>query len=274
MNNVNVTRTIYTASSFTKETLFYLQEVGKSETISRNVNSRNKLDSFLFFIVLEGDGVLDYNSREYMLKKNDCVFIDCNYPHSHTSTNWKILWVHINGPTLKNIYDNYLHQSGKNVFKTDNTEKYINIIESIRLSVSSGMNIKDIEINTSISSLLSIIISDNSPAGIEEKRKYNFEKIKFYLDENFINDISLDSLSSIFFINKFYLTRTFKEKYGTTVNNYIIEKRINKAKELLRYSDMSVNEISKECGFSDQNYFSRTFRNKEGMSPIKYRNTW
>ena len=73
---------------------------------------------------------------------------------------------------------------------------------------------------------------------------------------------------------KFYLSKIFKETYGTTVNNYLISKRITRAKQLLRFTDMTVDEIGAAVGMADANYFSRMFRKVEGISPREYRKQW
>ena len=62
--------------------------------------------------------------------------------------------------------------------------------------------------------------------------------------------------------------------YGTTVNNYLISKRITRAKQLLRFTDMTVDEVSVAVGMGDANYFSRMFRKVEGISPREYRKQW
>ena len=62
--------------------------------------------------------------------------------------------------------------------------------------------------------------------------------------------------------------------YGTTVNNYLISKRITRAKQLLRLTDMTVDEIGVAVGMTDANYFSRMFRKVEGISPREYRKQW
>lgn len=274
MEKVVSNRIIYTPSQFAKDSLYYLQEVGQSKTLSKNTNSRKKLDSYLFFIVLEGEGTLSYKEKHYKLKKDNCVFIDCNYSHSHTSSNWKISWVHINGTTIRDIYKKYCDRNGENVFNTRNGEKYNTLINNIHSLASSDKYIKDMEINSEIASLLSLIMSETVYYESNRNRKYNLDEVKQYLDDNYVSEISLDLLSSIFFINKFYLTRAFKEKCGTTINNYIFEKRINKAKELIRYGNSTIMEISKECGFQDQNYFSRVFKKIEGTTPLEYRKMW
>lgn len=73
---------------------------------------------------------------------------------------------------------------------------------------------------------------------------------------------------------KFYLSKIFKEAYGTTVNNYLISKRITRAKQLLRFTDMTVDEVGVTVGMGDANYFSRMFRKVEGISPREYRKQW
>ena len=276
MNNiVESKRTLYIPSEFAKDSLFYLQEVGKSKTLKSNTNKRNKLDSYLLFIVLDGEGSLNYNGSIYSLEKGSCVFIDCNKKYSHTSSNWNIAWVHFNGKTLPNIYKKYLSREGLNVFKSKDFKKYEALINEIQLIADSNDYMKDMSINEKLSSLLSLLLSETIYEKDDNKKHiYDISIIKDYLDNNYLKKISLDNLSKKFFINKFYLTRLFKNTYGVTVNEYIINKKITKAKELLRFSDLSIESISLECGINDNNYFSRLFKQVEGISPKEYRKMW
>lgn len=273
MEKVISKRNIYTPSKFAKDSLIYLQEVGESKTLEKNTNSRKSLDSFLFFIVLEGEGTFRYKKQEYVLNQGKCAFIDCNEPHSHTSSDWKIAWVHFNGSNVKKIYNKYLERSGDTVFLTHNIHKYEDMINEIYNVSSSNDYLKDMHIFNKLSNLLTLIMSETIYFD-DNKKKYDIEEIRNYLDNNYLNSISLDSLSNAFFINKFYLTRAFKAKYGKTINSYILEKRISKAKELLRYKDSSIEDIAKECGIEDQNYFSRLFKKIEGISPKDYKKMW
>ena len=78
----------------------------------------------------------------------------------------------------------------------------------------------------------------------------------------------------MFYINKFYLTRIFKEKFGVTLNNYLLQIRITHAKQLLRFTDKTVETIGVECGMGSVHYFSRMFKKIEGISPSEYRKIW
>ncbi len=122
--------------------------------------------------------------------------------------------------------------------------------------------------------LLNLLMSETIYEDSSKYRKYNLDTIKQYIDSNYLSNISLDRLSSQFYINKFYLTRAFKERYGTTINNYILEKRITRSKELLRFSDESIEDVASACGIKDPNYFSRVFKKIEGITPKEYKKMW
>ena len=273
---VESNRILYIPSEFAKESLIYLQEVGESKTLEKHTNSRNKLDSYLFFIVLDGNGTLTYNNKTYNLSRGSCVFIDCNNKYSHFSDNWTIKWVHFNGNNMSNIYKKYLELNGLPSFNTSIIDSYVKLINQIHSLANSNISTKDIKIYNLITSLLSTIIEETKFAinNNDDKRIYNVESIRNYIDSNYNKNITLDSISDKFFINKYYLTRLFKNTYGITINKYINDIKITKAKELLRFNDMSIVEISNSCGFNDPNYFIRLFKQIEGLTPKEYKYKW
>ena len=77
----------------------------------------------------------------------------------------------------------------------------------------------------------------------------------------------MDHLSEKFYINKFYLTRVFKEQFGQSVTAYLVQLRITQAKRMLRFTDHNMEAIAQDCGLSDANYFARLFKKVEGISP-------
>lgn len=276
MNNIVESKRIqYTASRFAKESLIYLQEVGYSKTLKKHTNSRKNMDSYLFLAVVNGNGQIKYEKCEYTLKAGECVFIDCRKEYSHTSDNWTIAWIHFNGNNVSNIYLKYLERNGRNIFKTRVFQRYTNQIDRIFNIANSNEYLKDMIIYSELVDTLNMIMSETIyPKPNTNKIKYDIDSIKTYIDNNLSNEISLDTLSSLFFINKYYLTRVFKDKYGITINNYISEKRITRSKELLRFTDDNIERISNSCGINDPNYFSRLFKKIEGITPKEYRKMW
>lgn len=106
-----------------------------------------------------------------------------------------------------------------------------------------------------------------------EMRRGNIDiaQVERYIQENYIHNITLDTLSQVAHSNKTSLTQAFKEAYGTTPLRYIIQLRIKKAKELLVETNISISEISELVGFQTIHYFSRFFKEKEHCSPLEYR---
>ena len=95
-----------------------------------------------------------------------------------------------------------------------------------------------------------------------------------YIHSNYCDDLSLNFLEKKFYINKFYLCTLFKEVTGYSPNQYIINCRIMRAKELL-INNTSVEDVCSQTGFNNLSHFSRTFKKLIGESPkqfqIKYR---
>lgn len=92
-----------------------------------------------------------------------------------------------------------------------------------------------------------------------------------YLDQSYDAPITIDDLSREVALSPYYLIRAFRRVYRQTPHQYLVERRIARAKELLRNSDLSVTEICVEVGFESLGSFSTLFRKATGLSPSAYR---
>ncbi len=92
-----------------------------------------------------------------------------------------------------------------------------------------------------------------------------------YVDENFQENITIHSLSSHTNISKSILYNLFHDNFGTTVKDYINSVRVEKAISFLLETDYSIEEISQRTGFSGGSYFCKIFKEKTGVSPLKFR---
>lgn len=93
-----------------------------------------------------------------------------------------------------------------------------------------------------------------------------------YLDSHFTEELSRKHLSEIFFLSPDYLTRILKKATGTTLINYITQKRIALAKDFLKNSDMPIYLIANQVGYDNYSYFTKIFKKNTDMSPIEFRN--
>jgi len=98
------------------------------------------------------------------------------------------------------------------------------------------------------------------------------EKVKNYIETNYMNDISLDNLAQYVSMSSFYLSRIFSKAYDINIKEYIIKIRMERAKGMLVEGNKSVKQIAFEVGYLDQNYFSKAFKKYTNISPKEYSN--
>lgn len=107
---------------------------------------------------------------------------------------------------------------------------------------------------------------------VSENKERNLLNILTYLEQNFMHEVTLDSLSEHVHLSKFYLSRIFKELTGMTVFEYLNKLRINQARILLlEGKNRNITDICYDVGFKHLPHFSSSFKQMVGMSPIKYR---
>lgn len=93
-----------------------------------------------------------------------------------------------------------------------------------------------------------------------------------FIDNNLSEEISLTTLAEVAGFEKNYFSRKFKKQTNRTPMAFIKDKRIERAKELLIYSDMNISQIALETGFNTVHYFSNVFLEHTGKRPLEYRN--
>lgn len=96
-------------------------------------------------------------------------------------------------------------------------------------------------------------------------------KLDSFFNENMGESFSLDQPASLVNMSLFHFLREFKKSRGITPHQYLLKMKVEKAKELLKNSDLAIQHIAYDLGFSDQSHFSRTFKKAVGTSPKAYR---
>ena len=276
---VHSCRIIYTPSPFARASLVHLQEVGRLQARSPHASVRQGLSSYLFFIVEHGSGTLEYDGTTRALHAGDCAFLDCRRPYRHYTGDdlWALRWVHFYGPNMAAIYKKYQERGGEPSFHAENAAAYTELLDTLYGLADSDNYVRDMQICEKLMALLTLLMQESwhpDTARSTGTKRQNLQEIKEYLDEHFAEKITLDVLAERFYINKFYLTRVFKEQFGQSVTNYLVQLRITQAKRLLRFSDKNIETIAQECGMTDANYFSRMFKKVEGVTPGEYRRQW
>ncbi|GBF76785.1 DNA-binding response regulator [Paenibacillus sp. 598K] len=105
----------------------------------------------------------------------------------------------------------------------------------------------------------------------EEGAAYVVQKLKTFIETHLHEDLSLVRLAGIVYLNPTYLSRLFKQQTGQGVSEHIARLRLDKSKELLRYSSVKIQEIAGKVGFDSATSFGRFFKREAGLTPQDYR---
>ena len=239
--NNNSVRYLSTPTEFTRNNFLYVQECGKLYAKSNKATKRKELSSFLVACIIDGSGTLTFETRKHPLSKGDVFFIDCSKYHCYETTKenpWSVIWVHFYGQSAEAYYSLFKENYG-NVL---NGEKYFEIREILKEIV---MQAKEDNSNRELlqNELLCRLMTTLNTSR-EQKSSASPDHIVSYINTRFTEKITLDDISAKFYVSKFHLSRILKNHLGMTFSEYITGKRIGYAKELLRFSDKSIEEIA------------------------------
>ncbi len=277
MANSHSERILVTPSAYTKNHYLYVQEVGSLTSLEPHLSRHEQLDSYLFFIVTQGSGTVTINGEAFLVKAGDCVWLNCLVPYSHKSNQhdpWTLHWVHFNGPQASSFYRFYLNKGGASVYTPTSLSAYVEILQTLFRLQQKPEVLTDILSHKHLTDLMALIYTDAFHNSTETALPDKFSAIQHYIENNYTQKITLDTLASQFFISKYHLHREYQKLFGTTITNALSLKRLAHAKNLLRFSEDSIESIAVSSGFQTASYFIKVFKKYEGMTPLEYRRKW
>lgn len=115
-------------------------------------------------------------------------------------------------------------------------------------------------------------MSDKSSCSVDEDVYRRLWRARRFIDACYDRPLDLECISSEACFSRYHFIRLFKQAFHRTPHQYLVEKRIERAKELLASSRLSVTDVCFEVGFQSLGSFSTLFQKRTGSSPLIYRN--
>ena len=227
----------------------------------------------LLFVV-SGEGSFSFNQEQSPLRRGDLVIIPPYTEHTERSSQNHPLEYYvlgIDGISFLSQKDRECAQVFCN-FEHDPSihELFRQMLYEIRTAQYGSQTIcqhlLEILILKIIRSQQLIPVSINSIRMTKE-----CAQIKEYLDSNYAEHITLDTLTGLTHMNKYYMVHAFTRQFGCSPINYLCEVRIKASKELLATTDYSITEVAQSSGFSSQSYFAQCFLKHCRMTASAYR---
>lgn len=273
-------REIVTPSAFGRKNLLYLQEAGHIKLLESHAGTRRtSLASYLVVAVVTGSGELWYDGHTYTLRAGQCFWVDCRATHSYRSAAgdpWELRWAHFDGGSAAGYYRLFTEGQPNPVFTPPDFEGVTRLLEDILAAAREWDGPAELVAAARLSTLLAEILNGLAQGGraAPTPTMARMDAVRRYLADHATEPVNLDELTAKFYISKYYLARTFKQRYGETIFTFLNAARIDAAKQMLRYTELSMGEIAARCGFRDQSYFTRRFRAAEGQTAQQYRRAW
>lgn len=228
------------------------------------------------FFVLEGKGNFLFREGTRSIRTGDLIIIPPYIEHTEQSipgTALKYYVLGIDGVTFQTKYDAATAQIYCNF---DNNSMLANLFDQIYYEMKGDRYGAEQVCQHLLQVLLLRIVRTKHliPVSINSVRmSKECAQIKAYLDTNYASHITLDTLTGLTHMNKYYMAHSFTKFTGLSPIQYLNRRRLEVACQLLTDTDYSISDIANLTGFSSQSYFTQIFRKFYDVTPIRYRQT-
>jgi AraC family transcriptional regulator len=96
-------------------------------------------------------------------------------------------------------------------------------------------------------------------------------RVREYIEEHLADPLNLDQIAAVACLSPYHFSRSFKQAMGVGPHDYVVQRRIERARTLMRRTDHSLGAIAHEVGFTDQSHLTTVFRRKIGVTPARFR---
>lgn len=235
--------------------------------------------NFVVHYINKGQGTYLVDGKRYFLKQGQGFIIrrgmNVKY-EANPEKPWQNFWVGLSGSQLKNHLDNSL------LFEKDilNFNSGSNAVKTIKNICLKTLEIEPNYLDDSwyLAKVYELIYNlcdefpNNDIHTIKNINNNNYAQIAFeFIYSNFKFSITIQEIADYIGIDRSYLYRLFKEKYNISPHECLINIRIHQAKQDLLNTDKAVNVIANDVGYNDALQFSKSFKNKIGLSPYNFR---
>ncbi len=241
---------------------FKLCSIG--ETVKENPISRKTGPSWNQIIwVKRGKGHFRVGDEEFTLSEGEGAFMRHGVPHSYRATGdiFHTGWVTFESDD--GLINYAFGEKNCHIFVCpDFIERETDHLLTFARTTGTNKLLLSAMGYSYVAELFATIIKTSDPT---------IDKVRNYLLQNFSRPLTLDEIAENAGMDKFSLCRYFAQNHTCSVMDELKHIRISHAKQLLRYSSDSVEDIGKKCGFDSPSYFALRFREITGKSPLEYR---
>lgn len=230
-------------------------------------------DHYLIHYILSGKGTYYTPYGTYSVSQGDLFLIrpdEAIYYIADIKDPWTYYWLGFNGNEAFNIVKLCGFTENLPVIFYGEDQKLKNLLHKLVYPEHSGLS-REYELLGYLYKVFSMFIQKRPRPVITNAEQYLSDAIKYIKQQFHYSDLRVSDIANYVGIDRTYLYRIFDELLHVSIQEYIQTFRLDKAKSLLKFSNISVNEVAYSCGFESQAYFSTVFKKVVSMTPLQYR---
>ena len=246
-----------------------IQAVTESTNSNQRIVCQNRY-SDCFAYVFSGKAAYDFNGKKIIAEEGDIIYLS-------RGSNYKI---NIESPSFSTIFIDFFFDKNdnivleNNIFKGNRIKSLDNTFIKLKRLWSIGNFSDKIYSYSLLYRIYSDIVFKQLFAYMPTSNKLQLENAINLISEKYsCADFSIKELAESCNLSEAHFRRLFMQIYHTSPRKFITSYRLEKAKQLLTQSNISINQICKLCGFVNAYYFSRVFKADIGMTPSEYKKT-
>ena len=261
---------------------FVIKECGYCQEKKFVLGRTNNYSEYLLMYSIEGSARYTKNTLTQYIQANSIITTACNTTLTFTrvTKEWKFFYFIISGSHAKMFYN--LVRTHNNVILSNPFSPILSsfidlyqILSDPLYEADKNETWKHLHSNVLLANIFTSLYDITFDVGkIKELTPAQETVVNTalkYIAENYKNQLDIETICNNVGFSKYYFCKIFKQQMGVTVHQYVNEFRINKAKELLAYSKLSVNSIANQVGFKTPLTFIRAFEKAVQMTPSEYR---
>lgn len=232
---------------------------------------------YILLYCIDGAGIIDINNRRHTLMPNSLFIIPPETPHKYQAINknpWSLYWLLFRGTNAKDIYQRYARKKLPSVQEVPYEESKVQTFDNILEVLRGGYHIDNLEYaNMRLWQLFSAFLFQEQHEESGITNGVVGSAIRF-MQNNLGNKITIDEIAEHTNYSGSHFYSLFKKGTGYSPLQYLNQLKIQKSREYLSFTDISIKELSYKLGYEDPFYFSRLFKKNIGISPVEYRNKY
>lgn len=233
---------------------------------------RENYNSLLITHIIRGNFTFLDEGRPVTARKGETVILDCFQPHEYyTEDSFESIWVHVNGPNCRALYNEITNNEG-NLIRCSDPGHVERLLFRLLNGISSDDRPSEISLSLDIYKLFAEL---SNPLHISRKNKASYEEsiqdAKKYIADHLSEALSVRDIAAVIHMSASHFSRVFKQQTGFSPYDYVLISRLNRAKDYLQKTDLTITEIAYEVGFNSESNFIFFFTTNTGFSPSKFR---